>query len=66
MGRTATNRTATRTAPGGKDPWAAFPNAVDFDDVTMTVRSAVPANHWYFDGVGLIRKDVRHRDATVP
>ncbi|MFT4774035.1 MAG: hypothetical protein ACI9ME_001337 [Ilumatobacter sp.] len=54
------------TAPGGNDPWAAFPDAVDFDNVTVTVRSGGPPNHWYFDGVKLIRKDVRHRDATAP
>jgi len=58
--------TAPGTATGGNDPWAAFPDAVDFDDVTVTVRSGGLPNHWYFDGVKLIRNDVRRRDATAP
>lgn len=40
------------------DPWAAFPAAVEFGDVTMTVRSGGPPHHWYFDGVQLIKKDL--------
>jgi hypothetical protein len=48
----------------GGDPWASFPDAVDFGDVTVAVRCGGPPNHWYFDGVTLIRNDVRQRDAT--
>jgi hypothetical protein len=47
--------TATGTRSSSDDPWTAFPDAVDFDDVTVTVRSGGPPHHWYFDGVRLIR-----------
>ncbi|MFT5435359.1 MAG: hypothetical protein ACI9OJ_006076, partial [Myxococcota bacterium] len=55
---------ATGPVSTGDDPWASFPNAVDFGDVTVAVRCGGPPNHWYFDGVTLIRNDVRQRDAT--